>query len=74
MAGNVRAQSSAPNRWPPLACATALSLLLTACFLAPPPQTYTIGVVNLSPLQEETLEGFKEGMAELGYVEDENIT
>jgi putative ABC transport system substrate-binding protein len=38
------------------------------------PKTYTIGVINsLSPL-DSVLEGFKEGMAELGYFEGENIT
>jgi putative ABC transport system substrate-binding protein len=74
MVDNVRAQSSAPNRRPVLACAIALTLLLTACFLAPPPQTYTIGVINIVPDLDATLEGFKEGMAELGYIEGENIS
>lgn len=48
------------------------SLLLAAC--GNDQKTYTIGVINLSPRQEETVEGFKEGMTELGYVEGENIT
>ena len=74
MVDNVRVQNSVPTRWSVLACAVALSLLLTACLFATPAPTYTIGVVNLSPLQDGTLEGFKEGMAELGYVEGENIT
>jgi putative ABC transport system substrate-binding protein len=74
MVDNVRAQISAQNRRPVLACAIALSLLLTACFLVPPPQTYTIGVINIVPDLDETLAGFKEGMTELGYIEDENVT
>jgi putative ABC transport system substrate-binding protein len=74
MVDNVRAQSSAPNRRPVLACAIALTLLLTACFLAPPPQTYTIGVINIVPDLDATFGGFKEGMTELGYIEGENIT
>ncbi len=49
-----------------------IGLLLAAC--GGDQKTYTIGVVNLSPLQEGTLEGFKEGMTELGYIEGENVT
>jgi putative ABC transport system substrate-binding protein len=51
-----------------------LSLLLTGCGGAPKTKTYTIGVINPSPNQENTIEGFKEGMTELGYVEGENVT
>jgi putative ABC transport system substrate-binding protein len=36
-------------------------------------KTYTIGVVNLAPGLDTAMEGFKEGMAELGYVEGENV-
>jgi putative ABC transport system substrate-binding protein len=48
------------------------SLVLAACGDAP--KTYTIGVINLSPNLDDTVEAFKEGMAELGYVEGENVT
>jgi putative ABC transport system substrate-binding protein len=48
-------------------------LLLTACG-GEKNKTYTIGVINLSPNLNDTVEAFKEGMAELGYVEDENVT
>jgi putative ABC transport system substrate-binding protein len=49
-----------------------IALLLTACGATP--KTYTIGIINISPNLEETLRGFKEGMAELGYVEGSNVT
>ncbi|MBN1584041.1 MAG: sugar ABC transporter substrate-binding protein, partial [Anaerolineae bacterium] len=47
-------------------------LLLAAC--GSRPKTYTIGVINIVPALDATLEGFKEGMIELGYIEGENIT
>ncbi|HLF02994.1 MAG TPA: ABC transporter substrate binding protein, partial [Anaerolineales bacterium] len=52
------------------------ALLLTACggFGATPVKTYTIGAVNLTPALDPAWEGFKAGMAELGYVEGENVT
>ena len=48
-------------------------VLLAACG-ASQPDTFTIGVVNLSAGAEVALDGFKGGMAELGYVEGENVT
>ena len=48
-------------------------LLLTACGPSRT-QTFTIGVINLSPALNSTFDGFKAGMVELGYVEGENIT
>ncbi|NJN54104.1 MAG: ABC transporter substrate-binding protein [Anaerolineae bacterium] len=38
------------------------------------PPVLHIGVVNLSPRLEPVLNGFKEGLAELGYVEGQNVT
>jgi len=49
-------------------------LLLTGCGGAPKTKTYTIGVINPSLNQEDTVKGFKEGMTELGYVEGKNVT
>jgi len=46
---------------------------LSACG-AREPEPRTIGVINIVPDLDKTLEGFKEGMAELGYVEGENVT
>ena len=48
-------------------------LLLTGCGGAPKTKTYTIGVINPSTNQEDTVKGFKEGMTELGYVEGKNV-
>ncbi len=49
-------------------------LLLAGCGGAPKTKTYTIGVVNPSLNQEDTVKGFKEGMTDLGYVEGKNVT
>lgn len=46
--------------------------LLVACG-KPEPKTVTIGVVNLTSSLEVVVDGFKDGMAELGYVEGEKI-
>lgn len=47
-------------------------LLLATCGSGQ--KTYTIGVVNFAPGLDDTVEGFKQGMTELGYIEGENIT
>lgn len=49
-------------------------LLLTACGDTTQDKTYTIGVVNSAPGLATILDGFKAGMAELGYVEGKDIT
>ncbi len=52
-----------------------LSIMLlpfTAC--APKAKSYTIGVVSPASSMELVLQGFKEGMAERGFVEGENVT
>ncbi|MEZ4644084.1 MAG: ABC transporter substrate-binding protein [Chloroflexota bacterium] len=52
---------------------TALSLLISSCSTEEKPKTYRVGVlVGLDFLSFMT-DGFKEGMTELGYIEDENI-
>lgn len=50
-----------------------VGLLLSACGTTQP-KTVTIGVVNLTPALDPVFDGFKAGMAELGYVEGENVT
>jgi putative ABC transport system substrate-binding protein len=47
---------------------------LTACGGKKEVETYTIGVVNYVPVLDPVLEGFKAKMAELDYVEGENLT
>jgi putative ABC transport system substrate-binding protein len=50
-------------------------LLLTACGgVQAQDKTYTVGVINYAPPLEKSFEGLKEGLAELGYVEGENVT
>jgi ABC-type uncharacterized transport system substrate-binding protein len=46
-------------------------LPLTAC--GSDQKTYTIGVVNILPRLDDTVQGFKAGMTELGYIEGENV-
>ena len=47
-------------------------VLLSGCGLESP-ESITIGVVNLTPVLDPTLAGFKAGMAELGYIEGDNV-
>ncbi len=50
-----------------------IGLFLTACG-ASEPETFTIGVVNLTPLLDSALAGFKDSMVEQGYIEGEKVT
>ena len=70
MANNTRSQDRIHKRGTIFVWGIVFSLLLTAC--SADQKTYTIGVINIVPDLDDTLEGFKEGMAELGYVEGEN--
>lgn len=70
MSGYSRTQTKVG--WAILVGVVALSLLLAGCNGAK--KTYTIGVINLVPTLEDTLTGFKQGMADLGYSEGENVT
>lgn len=62
--------------WQGLLCFLSIGLcvMLTACRNTPSHQTYTIGIVNYVPILAKTIEGFKERMAELGYLEGKNVT
>jgi putative ABC transport system substrate-binding protein len=37
-------------------------------------KTYSVGILNISPFLDPVIDGFKDGMTELGYIEGENIT
>ena len=50
-----------------------IGLLLAACGIIQP-KTFTIGVINLTPVLDPVFEGFKTGMAERGYTEGENVS
>ena len=54
-------------------CSLAMAGLSLAGCGGPKPKTYAIGILNPSPNQESTVKGFKDGMADLGYVEGKNI-
>lgn len=52
-----------------------LAVTLSACGGAgDKAENVTIGVVNITPTIDALFDGFKAGMAELGYVEGENVT
>jgi putative ABC transport system substrate-binding protein len=74
MIGRDHPQPRIKSQWIIFILTAALSLPIIACSRTRLQETYTIGVVNLSPLQEGTWVGFKEGMADLGYIEGENVT
>lgn len=50
-----------------------LSLLLAACNSSQEPDSYTVGVIMELGWLQPAYDGFKTSMAELGYVEGENI-
>ncbi len=50
-----------------------VALLLSGCGGAPTPKVYRVGVLGFAPFTQ-IAEGFKAKMAELGYVEGQNIT
>ncbi|MBN1138678.1 MAG: ABC transporter substrate-binding protein [Anaerolineae bacterium] len=74
MADHRCVQNQPRQGWAIVAAMVVFSLLLTGCGGAAQPKTYTIGVINLAPTLEETLAGFKQGMADLGYIEGENVS
>jgi putative tryptophan/tyrosine transport system substrate-binding protein len=68
-----RSQNRIRNGWTiVLVGMVVVSLLLSGC--GGGPKTYTIGMVNHAPSMVPVFEGFKAGMAELGYVEGKNVT
>jgi len=51
-----------------------ISLSILSCTRQPDEKKYLIGVINLNPQLSSVVEGFKEGMAEHGYIEGKNVT
>jgi putative tryptophan/tyrosine transport system substrate-binding protein len=60
------------NRWGLLACVIVLALLLSSCGTQKP-KVYRVGILSGLDFFADTADGFKAGMAELGYVEGKNI-
>ena len=54
--------------------AVAAGALVLARPSSPPAEPHTIGVLQYLPVMEASLQGLKDGMAKLGYVEGGNIT
>jgi len=54
--------------------ALAVFMLLPTAACSSQPDTFTVGIVSPAESMEAVIQGFKEGMAEKGYVEGENIT
>lgn len=49
------------------------ALLLSGCNAQAKPKSYRVGVLSGLDFFANTFDGFKAGMAELGYIEGENI-
>jgi putative ABC transport system substrate-binding protein len=60
------------NRWRPFLCVIGVILLLSGCG-AEKPRVYRVGVLSGLDYVADITDGFKTAMAELGYVEGENI-
>lgn len=60
------------KRYVVLICWIMSCMVLAAC--GEKPQTYTIGIISALPVLEETVQGFKNGMTDMGYIEGENVT
>jgi len=60
------------NRWGLLACVIVLALLSSGCGTEKP-KVYRVGILSGLDFFADTADGFKAGMAELGYVEGKNI-
>ncbi|MBN1811479.1 MAG: ABC transporter substrate-binding protein [Anaerolineae bacterium] len=73
MRGGKYFQNRVVNRWTILTLMTVLALLLGGCCPREEPKVYRVGVLAGLAFVADITDGFKAGMAELGYVEGENI-
>jgi putative ABC transport system substrate-binding protein len=71
MNGNKHFQNRVGNRWTILVCIVVFALLLGGC-AAKEPKVYRVGIIKGGSFAV-IADGFTAGMAELGYVEGENI-
>jgi putative ABC transport system substrate-binding protein len=68
-------QKRVKNRWRLGICVIAIALLLSGCGTAQPEmEVYRIGILSGLDFAVDAIDGFKEGMTELGYVEGETIS
>lgn len=61
------------HHMPRFAFVILFSFLLAACQGSEEEKINTVGIVNLTSSLDLTIDGFKDGMEELGYVEGENV-
>jgi putative tryptophan/tyrosine transport system substrate-binding protein len=66
-------QKKFQTAWVMLLCVIAITLLLSGCGQAPTPKVYQVGILSGFEFFYPAVDGFKAKMAELGYVEGENI-
>lgn len=59
--------------WAILVCFVVVMLVLSACGAQQPPKVYRVGVLSGLEFVADITDGFKAGMADLGYVEGKNI-
>jgi putative ABC transport system substrate-binding protein len=73
MKGNIKSQSKIGNWQAILVLVVVMGLLASGCGGTQTPKVYRVGVLHLSGAFVPISDGFKAKMAELGYVEGQNI-
>jgi putative ABC transport system substrate-binding protein len=73
MTGHYKSQSKAGNWRVVLALVIIMGLLLAGCGGAQTPRVYRVGILSGLDFFADTVDGFKAGMTELGYVEGQDI-
>jgi uncharacterized lipoprotein YehR (DUF1307 family) len=66
-------QNRVVNPWTILTLMTVLALLLSGCCKKEEAKVYHVGILSGLSFAVDAVDGFKAGMAELGYIEGENI-
>ena len=73
MLSHPKSQNRNRKVWIVLVWVAVVALLLSGCGSAPKPKVYQVGILGFAPFGQ-IAEGFKAKMAELGYVDGQNIT